>query len=252
MTARVLVRPHRPSRGAAALRMAIGDNCRMSLRETIPKQYRHVINWGSGAPIIAGEGVRVHNSVAAVATARDKLRTFRALANAKVATPMWQTEKPTLGKNEIWLARHSLTGSCGSGIRIHRNQASINEDNAPLWVRYIRKETEVRVHVVGDKAIFIQHKKRQSDANQSADEKLIRNHDNGWVFCPRPLSETSNDLLQLAVDAVKALGLTFGAVDVVIDKREGKPYVLEVNTAPGLESPQVIEAYSVAFRELTS
>lgn len=38
-----------------------------------------------------------------------------------------------------------------------------------------------------------------------------------------------------AIKAVNALGLDFGAVDIVTEKNTGIPYVLEVNTAPGNE-----------------
>ena len=37
-----------------------------------------------------------------------------------------------------------------------------------------------------------------------------------------------------ATKAVAALGLDFGAVDVIYNEKYGRAYVLEVNTAPGL------------------
>jgi D-alanine-D-alanine ligase-like ATP-grasp enzyme len=50
---------------------------------------------------------------------------------------------------------------------------------------------------------------------------------------------------QLSVEAVAALGLDFGAVDIIEDK-EGNFYVLEINTAPGLEG-HTVTSYAKAF-----
>ncbi|MNV71557.1 Ribosomal protein S6--L-glutamate ligase [compost metagenome] len=51
-----------------------------------------------------------------------------------------------------------------------------------------------------------------------------------------------------AVDACEVLGLDFGAVDVALGK-DGKVYVFEVNTAPGIEGT-CLEAYVNAFKEV--
>ncbi|CAN5950619.1 unnamed protein product [Sphagnum jensenii] len=51
---------------------------------------------------------------------------------------------------------------------------------------------------------------------------------------------------EIAIAATTALGLDFGAVDIIEDKNE-KLYVLEVNTAPGLEG-KTVELYAEAFR----
>ena len=63
---------------------------------------------------------------------------------------------------------------------------------------------------------------------------LIKNLDNGWVFCRTGIS-LPDDARNQAIAAVRSLGLDFGAVDVLYREREDKAFVLEVNTAPGLE-----------------
>ena len=52
----------------------------------------------------------------------------------------------------------------------------------------------------------------------------------------------------MGIDAVSALGLDFGAVDIIEDA-DGKLYVLEVNTAPGLEG-QTLTLMAEALKEL--
>jgi len=81
---------------------------------------------------------------------------------------------------------------------------------------------------------------------------LIRNHNNGWAFVENsvsfPSAESKEEVCREAIAAVDCCGLDFGAVDVVLGKEDEKAYVLEVNTAPGLESTALIEAYKRAFR----
>ena len=58
-------------------------------------------------------------------------------------------------------------------------------------------------------------------------------------------SDIPKGLCPLGVEAAKALGLDFGAVDII--EKNGRYYVLEVNTAPRLEGYS-IERYSNYFK----
>ena len=62
-------------------------------------------------------------------------------------------------------------------------------------------------------------------------------------------------LNELALGALTALGLDFGAVDILaclgkeIPRRLSKAVICEVNTSPGLECTQTIKAYVDAIKE---
>ena len=247
--ARVLVRPPtRLSHGATVIRNVLAEYGKLSRRDPIPKQYRHVINWGNPIDFTRAEGVNVYNPPNAVRNAIDKIVALQMLKEAGVPTPEFSTAPPVeRGKNAIWLARSTVSGSSGAGITIVREGDAFPA--VPLYVKYIRKLEEIRVHVFQDRAILCQYKKRVADQEQTADQKLIRNYKNGWVFCPRDVETLSNDITTAAINAVKVLGLDFGAVDMVIGKTDNLPYVLEVNTAPGLDSPSSIKAWGDAFKE---
>lgn len=66
---------------------------------------------------------------------------------------------------------------------------------------------------------------------------------NGFAFELVPAERVPRDAVEIAANAVNALGLDFGAVDMLLGK-DGQWRVLEVNTAPGVEGPgrQVIQA----------
>lgn len=61
---------------------------------------------------------------------------------------------------------------------------------------------------------------------------MVRSNRLGWKFVP--INQYPKSLADEALKAVAAVGLDFGAVDCCIDA-DGKPYVIEVNTGPGLE-----------------
>lgn len=255
MVAKVLIRPPvRPSNGAQTIREQLGDKvARLSRINPIPTQYKYLINWGNSSAVNARHAIRLFNSPAAIATASNKLACFLALQKAGVRIPEFSQKQPERA-GAIWLARTVLHGSCGDGIVVVRKDDAFPA--APLYVKYIPKREEYRVHVAFGQAIFIQQKKRKSDNEQTADQKLIRNYDNGWVFCPvdQPREEWSvatKQMLTEALSAVRSTGLDFGAVDLIIGRDDGLPYILEINTAPGLESPGLIEAYTKAFQAVT-
>lgn len=250
VVARIVVRPPaNPSNGAQTIRRVLGEKARLSRRNPVLRQFRFVINWGNRSRLDSNPGVRVFNSPEAVTVASNKLTTFQRLQAAGVRIPGFSTEAPTPTKNKIILARTNLTGSCGVGIHVVRPGETMPK--APLYVDYIRKEVEYRLHVAGGEVIFVQQKRKKSDREQTENEKLIRNHDNGWVFCVVPVADVSADVRDTAVASVAAVGLDFGAVDLVVGRNDDLAYVLEINTAPGIESPQLTEAYRLAFERMT-
>lgn len=248
MPADILVRPmNRYSDGALAIRRALGDRCRLSRTTATPRQYKHVINWGSTGNVILRDGVRLYNYPEAINRTTNKLSAFEAMKDKEVRVPETATKLED-NSTDIWLARTILNGSQGRGIVIIRPGDSVPD--APLYVKYVKKNLEYRVHVVDGEVIFVQQKRKRNGAEQNRDQKLIRNHDNGWVFAIENVN-IGDDVKQECVKAVAALGLTFGAVDVIVGNADHLPYVLEVNTAPGIASPSLLQAYKNAFLKLT-
>lgn len=245
MRASILIRPPtRPSASARVLREQLPEVARLSRTTAIPSQYKHIINWGNPTDVRVGTGQTIHNKPEAVRLAIDKLASFQKMKDSGVSVPAFSQQPPATKKGDIWFARTKLRSSGGDGIQVVRHNEPF--PTAPLYVKYVPKKEEYRVHVVNGEAIFCQQKKREKDTEQTKDQKLIRNYDNGWVFC-LVHGEPPAGVKDAAVSAIAALGLDFGAVDIVVDKSSGTAFVLECNTAPGLSSPTLIEAYQKAF-----
>lgn len=144
-----------------------------------------------------------------------------------------------------------------SGLGIHMFYAMNAEDYphfSSYWhgnrikfaTKYIPKKEEYRVHVVNGEVIDVRRKvARDSD---SIKNWKVRSHGNGFIFQKGNISPHPQ-VLEQALKAIEKSGLTFGAVDVIWNEFRGKAYVLEINTAPGLEGSTVDE-YVKAFQEL--
>jgi glutathione synthase/RimK-type ligase-like ATP-grasp enzyme len=237
------------SAGAKALAQALGI-----------KRIRHqgkmvetgwLLNWGASAfkrPIAA---YGVLNKTGAVQKASNKLETFKAL-QGKVGIPEWTESREEAMK---WrekgvdvVVRHKLTGHSGEGIEIvpHDNLAHILPE-APLYVKYIPKTDEFRIHVFQGDAFFVQRKARKKEVPDEKVNWKIRNHQNGFIYAHQDVV-VSEIARGEAVAAVAALGLDFGAVDMIYNKKQDKYYVLEVNTAPGLQG-ETLDRYVQKFKE---
>ena len=75
-------------------------------------------------------------------------------------------------------------------------------------------------------------------------------------LCPTELDEKLNQAVQrLALDAYRVLGCkTWGRADIMIDERTRQPYLLEMNTSPGMTShslvPMAAKAAGVSYGDL--
>lgn len=80
--------------------------------------------------------------------------------------------------------------------------------------------------------------------------------DETQYLCPTGLAPEVNATVQdLALAAYKALGCrTWGRADVMLDQKTGKPYLLEMNTSPGMTShslvPMAAKAAGIEYADL--
>lgn len=167
-------------------------------------------------------------------------------------TPEYSTDRMQaqhwLQQGHTVVERHILNGNSGAGIRLVEPGDDEGVRKCPLYVKYVPKKQEYRIHVCGGQAVDIQRKARRKDVEDDAINWKIRNHDNGFIFARNEDGVVPPDVIVQSVKAVNLLGLAFGAVDVIFNEKEQKAYVLEVNTAPGL-SGATLEGYLGRFKD---
>lgn len=182
--------------------------------------------------------------------------------------------------------RHSLTGHSGEGIEVieprdnHRDEivgmssrlaeigyqfasdylldqleapGYIPIPEAPLYTRGVNNHGEYRVHVFDGEVILYQKKSRRVDDDGNVitaegEHADVRNLASNWIYRTGNLNRLER-VEELAIDAVAALGLDFGAVDIIMDEN-GDVFVLEINSAPGISNTETSQAYTAAFKSL--
>jgi len=164
------------------------------------------------------------------------------------------------------VARSTLTGFGGKGISIIKDQQELQEYKGKegyYFSLYYKKTHEYRVHVAFGKAIGMVQKKRMGKAKLQENgldkaDPYIRSHSRGWVFAYNNLYGTASErttIKNLCVKAVEAVGLDFGAVDVMTifdeDKELHSIKICEINTAPGLDATPTMESYIEAINSYT-
>lgn len=207
-----------------------------------------LINWGSsGIEREIAQVDEILNPPGAIAKASNKLETFKAFGKG-VPCPEWTESIVEASKwaaeGFMVVARKKLNGHSGEGIEIITADAV--EVEAPLYTKYIKKDQEYRIHVFRGEVIFQQRKARKKEVPDEEVNWKVRNLAGGFIFANAGV-DAGEKCKEAAVLAVQSLGLDFGAVDVLTTK-QGGAFVLEVNTACGLEG-STIDAYVQKFKE---
>lgn len=203
-----------------------------------------IVAWGPTAPCQHTDQAQE----AAKKVASDKLLSFQAFSAAGVAVPEWTTSKEVaIAWDKAYMARTLLRSHSGKGIVMV--DAGQEPPNARLYVQYKKKKHEYRVHVFQSKVIDVTQKKRR--AGFEGRNNQIRNHQNGWVYC-RDGIQKPDGIEALALSACSAIGLNSGAVDIIWNELENKCYVLEINTAPGIEGTTCAKYTNEIIASLTA
>lgn len=207
-----------------------------------PKDF--LIRWGqrSGAGWRPNEDVI--NSQNALNNNADKFAAMQQLDAAGVPVPEYAEDRedfgdvidyPILGREESHARGEDIN------LILQWRDAYLTEND--FFVQYKPTELEYRMHVVNGEVIHVHEKRKQSDADN---HPFIRNSETGYIFV-EPRESPPPD--QLAIDAVGALSLDFGAVDIIREEETGDHYVLEVNSAPSLDEAN-LERYGDAFADI--
>jgi len=199
-------------------------------RSTIPKAGRYALMYGQSV---------------------DKLTQYRWFKEQGLSALEFTTDVPTVADwrraGHVVFGRKYLNSSCGKGIvildaqdDIHEWEGLYPEELCPVYTKYKKKKREFRVHVFKDQVVAVVEKKRRSNYEGQRDTK-IRNLANGYVFC-----QSSTDhpvgLRELALAASKVSSSDFKGVDIGYNEKANDLFVIEVNSAPGIQGSNV-EAY---------
>lgn len=209
-----------------------------------------VINWGWGGPLPNEvQKCKIINKPDAIYKAIRKTVFLDACTKAGVRTVPWTTSKAIA---QTWAAvgntiycRTRIEGRQGQGIVIAKALGEVVA--APLYSKAIDADREYRVHVCDGKVIAVHRKVHDGETKRHDGTELVRNTENGWLF--RRVTIYPKDIITEATKAVKAVGLEFAVVDILY--AEEKAYVLEANTAPGIDTMDwTVAQYAKALRTL--
>jgi len=254
---RIRVLPYKSySNGAKTIARALGGKrLRLNNSTFTPRADDVIINWGNsrGIPVLRTLGVpdclylNEHDDIARVA---NKLTFFELMEeyDGTLIPPFW-TERESIPDEEFPIVcRTILNGHSGSGIVLADSPNDLVD--APLYVKYVPKKDEYRIHVGRDADyydVFSVQKKVRRHSEPSPNWQ-IRNHSNGFNYARNDVNPPEQ-VLSVARKALDISGLDFGAVDVIWNEQKQRAYVLEINTAPGLHG-STVEDYKAFFKRL--
>lgn len=221
-----------------------------SIQSSLSRAER-IIRWGSQQALPFGcPCEHTLNTERPLSIASDKLRTLATLTEAGVSTCPWLSRTGTGSVSSLGELREaspegvvlgrSCHGSKGRDIRVFA--PGQDPTGCELYTAYIPNTREYRLHVFRGEVIRVQGK--YLDFPEQHTNPYIKNYGQGFRF-RTPDRELHSNRLEAAIAAVAALGLDFGAVDLLVGM-DKKPYVLEVNTAPAC-SPLTARAYIEKF-----
>lgn len=219
------------------LRAIRGETGRLLVEQLRERGVDVTTQRGSGNPIVS-YGVHVPVGTVPVLNANagrlDKFRELQRLRSANVSVPDF-TQDVNMARTMLPILGRELRHMRGRNINLFRERVG----TAQFYTKYIPKNEEYRVWTYRGTPLALYQKVRRYP-NRRRRLPLVWNWENGYAFDfihPDNRTGLQTELLAIGVNAVRALDLDFGAADIIIG-RDQRVYVLEVNTAPGVEGPR--------------
>ncbi len=240
---RIFVYPYQTASESAKLLADALDAKRIRLQNSTYtyKEGDLIVNWGnSNCPYPS------LNSAEALKRSINKLSCFRYLRGQGFdAIPDYWTAPEDIPASAFPIfCRTEVEGHDGSGIKV----AMCRDDLVPakLYTSQVYG-TEYRVTVFKGEVTDIQTKLTRSGVPTLSDD--VKTYANGWGFQRKPVEKHVEEIITaLARDAINVLGLDFAGCDIVYDMMAQRAYLLEVNSAMGLEGGALDRFASAVLR----
>lgn len=147
-------------------------------------------------------------------------------------------------KGSVVIGRKLLESYEGKGIEVFSpteapDPAKILE--CKLFTKFIPKEREFRVHVFKGKPVITLEKKKKKEWEGPTSD-YVKNTQYGYVFCQEDLVIAPPLQLRINILASQASTICasdFQGVDIGYHKEKDNLFVIEVNSAPGIEGSNV-------------
>lgn len=201
-----------------------------------------IIRWGTRENINADNSM-IYNKSGAIASATNKLLSRQIFAEKGVNAPRLITSVDDY-RDGIVIARPVVHSKGLNFVVLNTKEELANHwRNGWYYSEFVDKVREFRVHCGHGKVLALMEKHNPSNGNHAWNR--AQNDTEPFTRIKQSESDEQGlrNVLVEGLKAVDALGLDMGGVDVMLDKN-GIAYVLEVNTAPTLNSsPKVAEMW---------
>lgn len=172
-------------------------------------------------------------SLNAKAGATDKLEQLRILQKSGLPTPTFYVGSvPTNAKFPLLARKRNHRAGKDIMPVFHPSEVEWRKAaGAQFFSEYIAPAGEIRVWIYRGRHLATYAKQMRRPEEY---KRIGWNYTNGFAFSLVKSEDVNRGAADVAAKCVDALGLDFAAVDVLLD-HSGKFYILEANTAPGVE-----------------
>jgi hypothetical protein len=257
MTSGVLIQPMFRKKDCFKVYTGNKLNHKIYLRKTLEKMFlenppKAIYCWdGTPFPFNRGHALYYQNGYNNQNKLKDRERLYHAGLNIPRTIGI-NVSQGNIKEDELIIQRPLQHSKGDNFFVLDINQYMRNKHelyNHPSYFTiFINKERELRIHCGGKKVFSVLEKTRPSEDaikwNRNVDGSDGFNYINWNNFDPIITSA-----IMQSVEALKALSLSHGAVDVLI--HNGSAYILEVNKAVGLDNNGYMAKKYAAFIDLS-
>lgn len=198
-----------------------------------------IIRWGTREEINMEHSI-VYNKSKAIQNATDKYQSRLIFRERGVVAPRLLLTPAEYRQGTIIIGR-PYVHSKGRNFVVLKSYEDLNRHWRDGWYysEFVDKIREFRVHVGHSKVLALMEKHNPNNGNIAWNRAVNDSEPFTSVGQEQSDNENLRSVLIEAIKAVNALELDMGGVDVILDAN-GVAYVLEVNTAPTLNSSPAV------------
>lgn len=188
------------------------------------------LRWGNRMSLTPSPEIQ-YNTVEALNLSAHKLRARKTMIASTVPCPSLVTPADANITYPVICRPHQH--KAGQNFGVLRDYGTFKHQFNKLqathyFSAFIDKDREFRVHCAHGKILSVSEKPRPADPSVIAWNHAV----NADAFTVINWTNYDINMIRAALDAVRVLGLHFGAVDIIM--KDGVSYILEVNSAPSL------------------